>query len=152
MPSTTIHSQSFLNSQVYKSYLLRYTHTTVDWCSAATTLEVEPTTNKNLLITRIGFVTYNPATDFTQTVKVEYYNGSTWTTLIEAIGYAPLVIGSSRIDSFKIGNYDLIHVSMLHRNSMELHSAGSEKIRFSVSDVISGADKFYAGCNVIEYE
>ena len=151
MPSTTIHSQSFLNSQVDKSYLLKYTHTTVDWCAAATALEVEPNSDKNLLVSRTCFVTYNPASDFTQTIKVEYYNGTTWTTLVEAIGYAPLILGSSRIDSFKIGSNDIILISVLHRNSMVLHSATNEKFRFSTSALINGTDKFYAGCSVIEY-
>lgn len=151
MPDISIHSQSYLNSQVEKTYLLKYTHTTVDWCSATTTLEVEPNGGKNLLVSRTGFVTYNPAADFTQTVKVEYYNGSTWTTLVEAVGFAALIIGSSRIDTFKIGSYDMIHISTLHRNSLQLHSSTSEKLRFTTSALITGTDKFYAGCSVIEY-
>ena len=104
-----------------------------------------------MLITRIGFAAYNPAADFTQTVKVEFYDGSNWITLISAVGYAPLMISSSRIDSFKIGANDMIHISSLYRNGISLYKGSGKKFRFTVSGTITGVDNFYAGCNVIKY-
>lgn len=145
-----IESQTHLVGQIEKESLLRYNYTSVDWVAAATTLEIEPT-NENMLITRVSFVTYNPAADFTQTVKVEYYDGTSWIPLISAVGYAPLIINSSRIDSFKIGSDDMILISSLFRNGILLYKSSGKKMRFTVSGTITGADKFYAGCNVIKY-
>lgn len=150
MSTISIESQRHPTSHIERDVLLRYNYTTVDWVVANTTLEVEPT-DANLLITRTGFVTYNPADDFTQTVKIEFYDSSSWTTLLTAVGYAPLIINSSRIDSFKIGANDMIHISTLHRNGIALYKGSGRKLRFTTSGVINGTDKFYAGCVAVKY-
>ena len=144
-------TQDHLESQMNIDHLIRYTHTSVDWCVAATNLDVVPASGKTLLISRIGLVTYNPAADFTATIKIQFYDGTEWLDLLTAIGYAPLILTSSRIDTFKIGGSDMVHITAHMRNSMRLRDAESEKLRFTTSDLINGTDKFYCGCAAIEY-
>lgn len=141
--------QSYLYGEVNKNYIVRYNYATVDWVSATTTLTIEPPTGKKILITRIGFVAYNPATDFTQTLKIELYKDSAWVELHEATGFAPLIIAANRIESFKIGNYDMVSIHWHFKNAIRL--IPGEIIRFTCSDVITGSDKFYAGATVVEY-
>lgn len=151
MEQTRLVDKIHLNSQVNINFL-KYTYTTVDWCVAATVLEVAPAADKKMLVTQIGYVTYNPATDFPQTVTVSIYDGDNWTDLISATGYAPLILGADGIDEFKIGANDIVHIRRKHRNSLLLRGVKGEKLRFSTSAKITGTDKFYAGCTVIEFE
>jgi len=141
--------KSFLHGEINKNYLVRYNYTTVDWTSAATTLTIEPSTGKKMLITRISFIAYNPASDFTQIIKIEMYKDSAWIELHEATGFAPLMIAADRIDDFKIGNYDMVSIHWHFKNAIKL--IPGEKLRFTCSDVITGSDKFYAGAAAIEY-
>lgn len=141
--------QSYLDGEINKNYLVRYNYTTVDWVSAATTLNIEPNSGKKMLVTRVSFIAYNPASDFAQTIKIELYKDSAWIELHEATGFAPLLVAADRIDNFKIGNYDMISVHWHFKNAVKL--IPGEKIRFTCSGVITGSDKFYAGATAIEY-
>lgn len=145
-----INRQVHLTGQIYQSYLLRYNYSTVDWTAANTTLTLTPASGKRLLISRIGFVAYNPASDFSQTIKIEFYNGSSWTTLHEAVGFAPLILVADRIDSFKIGSFDMISIHWHFSNAIMLNSSSSERLRFTCSANLTGSDKFYAGATGIE--
>lgn len=143
--------QSHLVSDINLTYMHRGNYISPNWCSDATALTIQPNSGKKLLVTRLSFVTYNPAADFTKTIKIEHYNGSTTNNILEATGYAPLLLTANRIDSFKIGTDDIILISWVFRNSIRLESNIGEYIKFTTSGLIDNTDKFYAGTAGIEY-
>lgn len=143
--------QSYLFSDINISSMHRHNLTTPNWCSDTTSLTIQPDAGKKILITRVSFVTYNAATDFTKTIKLEHYDGTIVHEIISAVGYTPLLVSASRIDSFKIGTDDVVLISWLFRNSIRLNNA-NEYLKFSTSAAIDGTDKFYGGISGVEYE
>lgn len=138
--------------QLSKKQVIRYIYTTDDWCSKKSSLNIFPNANKALVVINISFVSWNPKADFTQNIKVRFYDGNKWTNIIKATGYSPLILNSDKVYSFNVGKLKILYISMIYYSSMLIRSSENEKLRFVVSDLITGADKFYAGCVVIQYK
>ena len=80
----TLTERRYLEGEREKTYT-PYHIASVDWAVATTELLLEPPIGENWLITRLGFTTFDTKADFTQTIKMEKYDGSDWITILKQI-------------------------------------------------------------------
>jgi hypothetical protein len=122
----------------------------VDWAGAATAIELDPG-DCNYLITRIGFTVYDAADDFTQTLKMDFFNGKDWETRWLADNYASLANVADRTDTYKIGAKDIVTYMWHYRNGVMLIGSRGEKMKIYPSANIVNCDRFYCGLRYLKF-
>lgn len=123
----------------------------VDWANATTAMEIDPGSDFNCLITRVGFTVYDAADDFTQTLKMDFFDGEDWETLWLADNYASLANVADRTDAYKIGTKDLVTYMWHYRNGIKIHGSLGEKLKIYPSANIANCDHFYCGLRCLKF-
>lgn len=141
---------SYLVGECDKHYSA-YHKTSVDWVSATTAVLLQPSASTSYLISRIGFTSMDPAVDFTQTIKMDFYDGTDWETRFLANNYASLANVADQVDSWKAGTKDMISFLWHYRNGIMLRGTLGEQMKIHPSAKITGCDHFYCGVRYFEF-
>jgi hypothetical protein len=128
-----------------------YHKTSVDWGGATTAVLLQPSASTSYLVSRIGFTSMDPAVDFAQTIKMDYYDGANWETRFLANNYASLANVADRVDSWKAGTKDMITFFWHYRNGIILRGTRGEQLKIYPSALITGCDYFYCGVRYFEF-
>lgn len=132
-------------------YFSAYHASSKNFASDTTPLLLEPDDGVTYLVTRVGFTVYDPASDFTQEIKLDYNDGNVWETRFLADNYASLSNVADRVDSFKIGTVEMVAFLWHYRNSIKLIGSKNEAMKIYPSAVISNCDKFYCSMRYLKY-
>lgn len=140
----------YLEGEREKTYTPCHTGS-VDWTAAGTDVLLEPPIGENWLVTRLGFTAYNTVADFTQTIKMEKYEGSNWITVLEADCFAKLMCVATRVDKFTLAGVDVVAILWHFRNGIEIVGSAGEKLKIYPSANITGSTKFYSCLRYFKY-
>lgn len=140
----------YLNGERDKYYSAHHV-SSVDWASATTAIELDPGSELNYLISRVGFTVYDASDDFAQDIKMDFYDGENWETRFLANNYATLANVADRIDTFKIGTKDMVSYLWHYRNGIALYGSRGENMKIYPSANIVNCDHFHCSVRYLKY-
>ena len=122
-----------------------------NWATVTTELLLQPSASTTYLITRLGFTVYDASNNFAQDIKIDLYDGQDWETIFAANDYASIANVASRVDSFKIGDKDVVSFLWWYNNGIKVHGMRGEQLKIYPSALITNCDDFYCGVRYFEF-